>query len=285
MRIAIIILNYNSQHDCEKCIGFLKKQKGQDAEIIVVDNCSEKEDRIAVEQLCESNNCTFIANDKNLGYNAGNNVGLRYAAEKGYEYALIANPDTEFPQTDYLQKMVATMEKDKDIVVCGSDIVTPEGIHQNPKRVGEGKWQNSFGWVKDIFRKKNTTEVPDWIEAPEQSRYCKALNGCCIMLRMSFVKEIGYFDERTFLYGEEPILARQAEMSGKKMYYEASIQAVHNHKKSREGTPAYCSKHWKHSQILYIRHYSGYPLWGKIYAELSAHLYFAALNLYHKIRK
>lgn len=285
MRIAIIILNYNSQHDCEKCIGFLKRQKGQDAEIIVVDNCSEKEDRIAVKQLCESNSCTFIANKKNFGYNAGNNVGLRYAAEKGYEYALIVNPDMEFPQTDYLQKMMATMEKDKDIVVSGSDIVTPEGIHQNPKRVGAGKWQDSFGWVKDIFRKKNTTEVPDWIEAPELSRYCKALNGCCIMLRMSFVKEIGYFDERTFLYGEEPILARQAEMSGKKSYYEASIQAVHNHKKSREGTPAYCSKHWKHSQILYIRHYSGYPLWGKIYAELSAHLYFAALNLYHKIRK
>lgn len=26
------------------------------------------------------------------------NIGLRYAANKGYEYALIANPDMEFPQ-------------------------------------------------------------------------------------------------------------------------------------------------------------------------------------------
>ena len=285
MRIAIIILNFNSSADCKKCIGSLKKQEDQEAEIIVVDNCSEQEDRCVVEQLCQKEGCTFIANSKNLGYNAGNNVGLQYAASKGYEYTLIANPDMEFPQNDYLQKMRATMEIDKAIAVCGSDIVTPTGIHQNPKRVGEGKWQDSFSWVKDIFRKRNTTEVPDWIEAPEKSRYCRCLNGCCILLRMSFVKEVGYFDERTFLYGEEPILARQVEMSGNKMYYNASAQAVHDHKKSKEGTPAYCSKHWKHSQLLYIRHYSGYPVWGKIYAELSTHLYFAALNIYHKIRK
>ena len=285
MKIAIIILNYNSSADSEKCIGFLKDQKELDAEIILVDNCSEEKEIKAIKQLCKKTDCTLITNNKNLGYNAGNNVGLRYAASKGYEYALIANPDMEFPQSDYLQKMTAIMETDKDIAVCGSDIVTPLGIHQNPKRVGEGKWQDSFHWIKDIFHKKNTSEVPDWIEAPEKSRYCESLNGCCFMLRMSFVKEIGYFDERTFLYGEEPILARQVELSGKKMYYNASAQAIHDHKKSKEGTPAYCSKHWKHSQILYIRHYSGYPIWGKIYAEFSTHLYFVALNIYHKIRK
>ena len=95
-KIAIIILNYNSSADCRKCIGYLKTQQDVKLEIIVVDNCSHEDERKAVETLCKEQGCTFIANNENRGYNAGNNVGLRYAAEKGYEYALIANPDMEF---------------------------------------------------------------------------------------------------------------------------------------------------------------------------------------------
>ena len=109
MKIATIILNYNSSADCRKCIGFLKAQQGVELEIVVVDNCSRDDERKAVETLCKEQGCTFIANNENKGYNAGNNVGLRYAAEKGYEYALIANPDMEFPQTDYQSNLLVQM--------------------------------------------------------------------------------------------------------------------------------------------------------------------------------
>ena len=93
MKLAIIILNYNSSADCRKCINFLKAQQSVEQEIIVVDNRSCDDERNAVETLCKEQNCTFIANNDNKGYNAGNTVGLRYAAEKVYEFALIANPD------------------------------------------------------------------------------------------------------------------------------------------------------------------------------------------------
>ena len=125
MKIATILLNYNSSNDCKKCIGYLLRQQGLQQEIIVVDNCSRDEEKRAIELFCQENGITFIANSINSGYNAGNNVGLRYAAEQGYEYALIANPDMEFPQPDYIDKLLQPMIADKDIVECGSDIVTP----------------------------------------------------------------------------------------------------------------------------------------------------------------
>lgn len=268
MRIAIIILNYNSQHDCEKCIGFLKRQKGQDAEIIVVDNCSEKEDRIAVEQLCNNNSCTFIANNKNLGYNAGNNVGLRYAAEKGYEYALIANPDMEFPDINYIKKLIDVMEDDKLIAVCGSDIVTPEGIHQSPMN-REGNWKNSFGWITEFFRKK-PKDTFSFIDHYEQSHYCSKVSGCCLMVRMSFIKEIGFFDEYPFLYCEEAILSRQVEQTSKwKMYYLSETQAIHRHIKNEKGNPIPRIKQWKRSRLYFIKIYSNDHWMGKKIAALS----------------
>lgn len=280
MKIAIIILNYNSSTDCRKCIGYLKAQQSVETEIIVVDNCSRNEEREAVETLCKEQGCTFIANGENRGYNAGNNVGLRYAAEKGYEFALIANPDMEFPQTDYLATLIAQMQTDDDIVVCGSDIVTPEGVHQNPKKRSNDSLKGYFGWIKEFLtRKKKQNDNPEWIEDPAVSKYCRCLNGCCFLIRMNFIKRIGFFDENTFLYGEEPILGSQVEENGKKMFYAADTFAVHAHLKSKEGSTTFCNKHWKHSRLYYVKRYSRLPWIKKQFALMSIRLYFVSLNL------
>ena len=286
MKIAIIILNYNSSADCRKCIGYLKAQQNIEQEIIVVDNCSREDDRSAVEQFCKEQGCTFIANSENKGYNAGNTIGLSYAAEKGYEYALIANPDMEFPQIDYLATLLAQMQTNEDIVVCGSDIVTPKGVHQNPKKRGTDNLRGYFSWITDIFkRNKKRNDNPEWIEDPAVSKYCRCLNGCCFLIRMNFIERIGFFDENTFLYGEEPILGSQVEEYGKKMYYTANTFAVHAHLKSKEGSSAFCNKHWKHSRLYYVKRYSKLPWIKKQLALMSIKLYFLSLNIKHSFKK
>ena len=284
-KIAIIILNYNSSADCRKCIGNLKAQQGVEQEIVVVDNCSREDERKAAEQLCKEQGCTFIANNENRGYNAGNNVGLRYAAEKGYEFALIANPDMEFPQTDYLATLLAKMQEDEDIVVCGSDIVGADGIHQSPMGK-EGNWQGSFGWVKDIFGNKNKkNDAYKFIDNHKESHYCHKVSGCCFMIRTAFLKEINFFDEKVFLYCEEAILSRQVELAGKKMYYLATAQAVHRHVNNEKGDPVRRFKVWGKSRCYFIDKYSGYPWYGKFLAKMSMKMYVLTFTLYNKIKK
>lgn len=282
MRLAAIILNYNSCADCSKCIGYLKQQQGVEQEIVVVDNCSREDDRKAVEVLCKEQGCTFIANNENRGYNAGNNVGLRYAAEKGYEFALIANPDMEFPQTDYLATLLAKMQEDTDIVVCGSDIVGTDGIHQSPMGK-EGNWRGSFGWIKDILGKKRKSDAYDFIDNHNESHYCHKVSGCCFMIRISFLKDINFFDEKVFLYCEEAILSRQVEMNSKKMYYLATAQAVHRHVKNEKGDPVKRFKAWGKSRCYFIDHYSKDHWLGKQIAKISMKLYVAVFTLYNKI--
>ena len=284
MKIAVVILNYNSSADCRKCIGYLKQQQGVEQEIIVVDNCSRDDDRLVVEQLCKEQGCTFIANHENKGYNAGNNVGLRYAAEKGYEFALIANPDMEFPQTDYLATLLAKMQEDADLVVCGSDIIDADGIHQSPMGKDDS-WRGSFGWIKEIFGKKKKSEAYDFIDNYSESHYCYKVSGCCFMIRTSFLKEIDFFDEKVFLYCEEAILSRQVEMAGKRMYYLATAQAVHRHVKNEKGDPVKRFKAWGKSRCYFIDHYSNDHWFGKQIAKLSMRLYVLVFTLYNKIKK
>ena len=51
MKVAVIVLNYNSCADFRKCVTDLKRQEGVELEIIIVDNCSRKEKVLAVKML------------------------------------------------------------------------------------------------------------------------------------------------------------------------------------------------------------------------------------------
>lgn len=276
-QIVVVLLNYNSSADCKKCIGFLKKQKDVEQEIVVVDNCSREEDRAAVERLCKEHTCTFIANHENRGYSAGNNIGLRYAAKKGYEYALIANPDMEFPQVDYLEKLIELMQGDKTIAVCGSDILTPEGKHQNPMRESTF-WEELF-WPYTLMKNRNNGQ--SFIEDYRKTGYCKKLSGCCFLIRIQFLKKIDFLDENTFLYSEEPILAKQVQANNLNLYYVAELQAIHRHIKCEKGNPVLRMRQFNKSRMYYYEKYSGYTSLQLFLLKMSRNIHMALFRTLH----
>jgi len=276
-KIAIVILNYNFSTDCLKCIAFFKNQIDVEFEIIIVDNCSCIEDIAELEVLCKNGNYTLLKSSENRGFSAGNNIGLRYAADKGYEYALIVNPDVEIHETDYLSKMIAKMQLDDDIVVLGSDIVNLEGFHQNPLR--EVSYIEELFCFIELFQRKllkKLTYVIDYCN----NGYCEKLSGCCFMIRVSFLEQIGFLDENTFLYCEEPILAKQVQIAGKKMYYLADSQAIHAHIKSKKGNKYKRLNLFMQSRIYYLKKYSGYSNIALFFLLFSKKLY---IHIYNKL--
>lgn len=279
MKIAVVVLNYNSLDDTFNCVRQLKKQTGVDLEIIVVDNKSpNKEEIFRLIEFCKTEQCRLCLAEENRGYNAGNNIGLHYAADKGYEYVLIANPDMEFPQPDYVSSLLAEMEQDGEVVAVGSDIVVPGGFHQNPIAFVPEKYVYNFKWIKNLFF-ENSTLKQQWNDRPERTSYCAVLNGCCLLLRLKFFEQDGFFDEHVFLFGEEKILGRQVERLGKKMLYVGHCQAFHNHKTSKEGSQVARLRHLRHSERVYVKQYSGYSWIGKVILLLMIRLKYFLLYI------
>lgn len=277
-KISVIILNYNSSSDCRKCVEFLKRQEDADVKIIIVDNCSRTDERIAVEQLCAAEHCTFIPAEENRGYNAGNNIGLRYAANRGFDYALIANPDMEFPQSTYVARLARELEEHPHTLAVGSDIVTPDGIHQNPMGA-DGAWTSHFGWIKELFSRKKPQEAYDFIDDFHTNHVCAKLSGCALMVNLHLLSRLGFFDEYPFLYCEEAIFSKQAEQAGMQMRYLADAQAIHRHLPSAKGDPRPRFRHWRRSRLYYIRRYANYPWYGRILASISWRTYMGLMIL------
>lgn len=279
MKIAVIILNYNSSDDCRKCVSYLKRQEGVDLEIVIVDNCSPDVDK--VKRLCQEEGCTFIANSENRGYNAGNNVGLRYSASKGYKYALIANPDMEFPQTDYVYSLLKIMENNDDIVVCGGNIISLNGERQSPKRFTT-YFEEAFWFITGFCKlfNKNMTYI-----LPPRNQFCDILMGSCILVRIDFMQHIGFFDENIFLFCEEPILGKQVKLANKKMYYLQDKFAVHAHEEKSKGSLIYRHKiYWK-SRWYFLTHYSNYSNIELSIMWLSKKILYLYKYIYFKINK
>lgn len=275
MKIGVVILNYNSSSDCMKCISSLSMQQEVELDLIVVDNCSIQEERSKLENFLKgkkvvtAHQITYIPNNDNKGYNAGNNIGLRYAAQKGYEYALISNPDMEYPDTLYVKKLIVNIKSDSRVVVWASDIINNEGLHQNPMR--ELSFWEEFLWPIEWLKNKNKSVwyVLDY----STSCICEKVSGCCLLVDLSFMKEINFFDENVFLYSEESILGKQVSENGRKMQYDSNVYAIHRHIESAKGNKTKRMLMLFQSRGYYLERYSGYNKFKLLMLTLSRSLH------------
>src|SRR5450759_5916224 len=112
--ISVVIVSWNTKKLTCECVGSLR-ECGDDLamEIIVVDNASSDgtPDVIAA-QFPE---VVLIRNDRNLGFAAANNIGIRQSHGR---LVCLINSDVVVP-TDCLPKMIHFMDQHSDIGVLG----------------------------------------------------------------------------------------------------------------------------------------------------------------------
>ena len=288
--VAIIVLNYNSWQDTIDCVSLLLKQNLPDFMLIVVDNASSdgsvdkmKADRTSgsgIKYLAEYQKeeaerggtaekenelskygprvkVVLIKNDKNLGYSAGNNVGIRYAIKKNADAVLIVNPDIRIEDPYTLKKMVETMFARNDVFLVGPNVVDTEGNRQSPLRepsfIEECLTPFFSAVLKSLGYKALNYLEPIRSDFPYE---VKKVVGCCMLIRSSFLKESCLLDENVFLFCEEPILAAQVNRLGGKILFLPTATAIHLHKNSEKEL----YKQFINSRIYYLEKYKKYSI-------------------------
>lgn len=200
-KAGIVILNYNGYQDTIECVKSLSVVD-YPCIIVVVDNCSAGED---YEQLKNNLPSTVILlkTDRNIGYAAGNNVGLKYAVDHGCDYLCILNNDT-FIEEDFLTPCINEIERDCEIGFIGPTLVD----------YYTGLVQSTGGDIfiaKGKVNRKNSgmilNEVPHYIN-------CDYVGGACIVLKKKLLDEIGYIPESYFLFYEETEWCCRAKKEG-----------------------------------------------------------------------
>ena len=124
-KVGIVISNYNGWQDTLVCLDSLQKQTFTDFEVILIDDASPN-DSVAQLQNKLPPNTVFLPQERNVGFAAANNIGMRRALDDGCDFALLLNNDTSV-RPDFLEKLLA---ENKASVNGFAMFVVGEGIEK-----------------------------------------------------------------------------------------------------------------------------------------------------------
>lgn len=216
-KVSVVMVTYNSSPVISECLKALTNGCSSCREVIVIDNASA--DQKISQQLVERfSGVKFIPNQKNIGYAAAVNQGIKLASG---EYVFFMNPDVIIPEGT-IEKLVVFMESHSDCGACSPYIQTPEK-----------SW-----WFRWIFLRLPIDLAKGRIEKRGNYHKAKFLLGCAILVKRDFfLKELGGLDGRFFLYFEDDDLGKRISDCGKFNYIVLSAPAIHFHGKSSATIP------------------------------------------------
>lgn len=284
--IAVVMLNYNSERDLMTSAPQLAAQNGVKHTLVLVDNASRAESVATIrawlanwrpdavigtqaevnawvdrnpEQARTQGRVYFILSNENRGYSAGNNLGIRLADTLGTDAILIANPDMRIEDSNYLYLLTTQLFADESNYIAASRIIGLDGKDQNPLR--EASFWEELLWPRIYLAKLFGAGSYGLTTAMEKPATVPKVSGCCLMLRMSFLRATAYLDENVFLYCEEPILSARVHSHGGRIFYVPSISAVHAHVRSEKGNTGKRMLLFIKSRKYYLEKYSSYKEW------------------------
>lgn len=223
--VSVVIVSWNTR---ELLLGtlrsFLPLPDGLPAEVIVVDNASADGSPEAVER--DFPDVRVLRNDRNLGFAAGVNVGLRAAR---HELALLLNPDTRV-LGDAIGNLAAYARDHPAAAVVGPRVLNEDGSLQSsrfrfPSLLNE---LLAATYLYQLFPRSSLLNR-ERLGGRESARPEKvdAVSGCCFLLRQAALDEVGLLDEGYFMYAEETDLCYRAWQAGWQVHYAPVGEIVH----------------------------------------------------------
>lgn len=210
---SIIIVTYNS-HDLiiEAISSVFEYAEKDNYEIIVVDNSDRKNHELLKNIIEEkfSNKIILLHNPKNGGYGQGNNIGIAHASGK---YICIMNPDVRFcepilndAENKFLDNGKLALFSYKQI--GGANI----SFYIKPEH-------------KPVKGAALLTRFLNYISYFNSDRHY--VSGAFFFVRKSVMEKIGGFDEKIFLYFEEPDVSNRILANNNTIEIDFSKKYIH----------------------------------------------------------
>ncbi len=215
---SAIVLNYNGRGFVNEAVQSLLDQDLPDLEVLVVDNASQDGSDDDVERTFGAR-VRLIRAPRNLGFGGGNNLGLR--AARGRHLVLLNNDAVAAPS--FVRELVETADADprvgmvaarvldharRDVIDTVGHLLYPDGLNR-----GRGRLERDVGQ----YDRCRTALFP---------------SGAGALYTRRMLDDVGLFDERFFLYGDDAELGLRGRVAGWTCAFTPRAVAYHHYSRS-----------------------------------------------------
>ena len=224
-KVGIVISNYNGWQDTLVCLDSLQKQTFTDFEVILIDDASPN-DSVAQLQNKLPPNTVFLPQERNVGFAAANNIGMRRALDNGCDFALLLNNDTEVITPNWLEEMVMYAQQ-KRVGCVGAKLLYPDDTIQHAG-VGFG-----IGGVAGHLHKYYPASSDGYMGRLNYVQDVYGDTAACLLIRKEIYDEVGGLDESYAVAFNDVDFCVRVRQAGYTNVFTPFAQLYHYESKSR----------------------------------------------------
>jgi GT2 family glycosyltransferase len=210
--IAAVVISYHRPQMVLACLGKLLALPDVPVKVWLVDNSPADGTAVHVQEQFPS--VEVIDAGGNLGFAAGNNLGMQAALDAGYPFILLLNDDAEL-KPGALTRLHGAISADKNIGAIGPVVYYGDG--KNIWSAG-GRINKQTGLVGHILHPPGNSILyaVDYVTA------------CAVLYRSEALQTVGLFDERFFMYYEDSDLGVRLAHAGYRNMNDKDASALHH---------------------------------------------------------
>jgi len=243
MQLGFVFTNYNNSQVTDDAIRSIVNNNDIDNIIIaIVDNNSNKDNVNRLKAIKNQFlNIHLILNKTNVGYFKGLNIGIKYIKKNfgNINHLVIGNNDLVF-SIDFIDSVKKKYNLFKKYPVISPNIITLDGIHQNPhvvekiskpRQLIHDLYYSNFYLALIIEKISKITHSFTDRSDEKQFKIPQEIYqgyGACYILGPVFFQNFEKLWAPSFIMHEEFFLAEQLYSKGYKTFYEPSIKVSHN---------------------------------------------------------
>lgn len=212
IRWTVITVTYNS---ASTLLAHWVDSIPDGVEWIVVDNCST-DNSVGVARALGA---TVIEMDSNRGFAAANNVGLQRSSGSCVAFV---NPDVA---VDFQTLFLVESDVSAGRCLVAPQLLNADGSTQPNARGGPVLLRKIANRLGRASRLEGTYLLT---VAPFEKRYAWWITGAVVFASVSFIRELGGWDERFFLYHEDADLSLRAWRAGGVVYVDGRFRWRHS---------------------------------------------------------
>lgn len=237
-KVFISLLTFNDNKSTLECLKSITDLNIDNIElyVVVVDNASDKP--FKTEESLRQFNLKIIRNDKNLGFSGGHNIGIKYSLEKGADYVVILNNDTEV-ERNLIKNMLQSFKNEIGIVV--PKIYFAKGFEYHNKRYSEKEKGKVIWYAGGEIDWKNVLGKHIGVDDIDGSKYSQKketeiATGCCMMIKKEVFEKVGMLDDNYFLYYEDADFSVRTKKNGYRILFEPTANLWHKNAAATGGS-------------------------------------------------